>query len=267
MFKTYYGLTFNPFDKTISEKDCFHSRDHKEMLSRLHYLKDTRGIGLFTAPSGMGKTYALRCFAKDLNPNLYQVIYTCLSTISILEFYRQFSNALGLESSSRKSLMFRNIQEHLMHLIKDKRKTILFTVDESQYLKTEILRDLKMLMNFDLDARDCFALLLIGQPVLNDILDKQVHETLKQRIVIHYNFNGLSSAEVAQYIYSRLELAGASRSIIDDAAITSLSNGCQGSARQLNSLMTKSLMIGAQLKKQSIDTEIILAASNELALL
>jgi len=62
------------------------------MISRLNYLKDTRGIGLFTAPTGMGKTYALRCFAKDLNPNLYQVIYTCLSTVSILEFYRQFTN-------------------------------------------------------------------------------------------------------------------------------------------------------------------------------
>ena len=266
MFKAYYGLTFNPFHKTISEKDCFLSRDHKEMISRLNYLKDTRGIGLFTAPTGMGKTYALRCFAKDLNPNLYQVVYTCLSTVSILEFYRQFSNALGLESVSRKSQMFKNIQEHLIHLIKDKRKTIIFAVDESQYLNTEILRDLKMLMNFDLDARDCFALLLIGQPVLNDILDKQVHEALKQRIVIHYNFNGLNSEEVAQYIYSRLELAGASREIIDDAAIIALGNGCQGSARQLNSLMTKSLMFGAQLKKPSIDTEIILAASNELAL-
>jgi len=75
-----------------------------------------------------------RCFAKDLNPNLYQVVYTCLSTVSILEFYRQFSNALGLESVSRKSQMFKNIQEHLIHLIKDKRKTVIFAVDESQYL-------------------------------------------------------------------------------------------------------------------------------------
>src|SRR5665647_1808116 len=133
MFKPFYELSFNPFDKSISEKDCFVSDDHKQMISRLNYLKDTRGIGLFTAPTGMGKTYALRCFAKDLNPNLYQVVYTCLSTVSILEFYRQFSNALGLESVSRKSQMFKNIQEHLIHLIKDKRKTVIFAVDESQY--------------------------------------------------------------------------------------------------------------------------------------
>lgn len=50
MFRSYYGLSFNPFDKQMArEKDRFLSRDISEMLSRLDYLKDTRGIGLFTA--------------------------------------------------------------------------------------------------------------------------------------------------------------------------------------------------------------------------
>ncbi len=41
---------------------------------------------------------------------------------------------------------------------------------------------------------------------------------------------------------------------------------CQGTARLINSIMTKALLLGAQLKKQSIDTDIILSASNELVL-
>lgn len=70
MFTDYYRLSFNPFDKqNIKEKDAFRSRDHKEMLSRLEYLKTVRGIGVFTARPGMGKTYALRCFMNGLNPN------------------------------------------------------------------------------------------------------------------------------------------------------------------------------------------------------
>ncbi len=36
MFKHFYGLSFNPFDKSISEKDCFISDDHKQMISRLN---------------------------------------------------------------------------------------------------------------------------------------------------------------------------------------------------------------------------------------
>ena len=44
------------------------------MTSRLDYLKDTRGIGLFTARPGMGKSFALRCFAKCLNPKLLRFV-------------------------------------------------------------------------------------------------------------------------------------------------------------------------------------------------
>ena len=75
MFKSFYGMTFNPFDKSLPESYAFKSKDLEQMLSRLEYLKTARGIGLFTAPPGSGKTFTLRCFSKSLNPNLYQLSY------------------------------------------------------------------------------------------------------------------------------------------------------------------------------------------------
>ena len=108
MFRSYYGLSFNPFDKqNAREKDRFLSKDISEMTSRLDYLKDTRGIGLFTARPGMGKSFALRCFAKSLNPNLYHMEYICLSTVSVMEFYRQLCSVLGVEPRGGKPGMFR----------------------------------------------------------------------------------------------------------------------------------------------------------------
>ena len=96
MYTDYYGLSFNPFDKQmVKEKDAFESEDFREMTARLEYLKEIRGIGVFTASPGMGKTFALRCFSKKLNPNLYQCAYLCLSTVSVQEFYRQLCEALG----------------------------------------------------------------------------------------------------------------------------------------------------------------------------
>lgn len=84
MYTDFYGLGFNPFDKQmVKEKDAFESEDFREMTARLEYLKEIRGIGVFTASPGMGKTFALRCFAKGLNPNLYQCAYLCLSTVSV----------------------------------------------------------------------------------------------------------------------------------------------------------------------------------------
>jgi len=266
MYNHFYGLTFNPFDKSAPVKTAFPSKDHTEMQNRLSFLKSTRGIGLFTAPPGMGKTYALRCFAETLNPNLSQMIYTCLSTISVTEFYRQMCVQLGLEPAGRKTDMFRLIQERVRSLLKEKHKTLLVAVDECQYLNTDILRDFKLLMNQEFDSMDCFALIMVGLPHMNGILEKPVHEALKQRIVVHYNFNGLSSDETAQYIYSRIEAAGGACSIIDEAAIHTVAGYSQGAPRIINSVMTNALILGSQLKKQSIDTETILAASNSLAL-
>lgn len=266
MFKSFYGLTFNPFNKSIPENYAFCSHDHQQMLSRLDYLKNTRGIGLFTANSGMGKTFALRCFAKSLNPNLFQLSYICLSTVSVSEFYHQFCFELGLDYNSKKSIMFRNIQERLLNFFKEKRKTFILAIDESQYLNTNILRDIKMLMNAEFDSLDYFALVLIGQPYLSSILEKPIHESLKQRIIVHYNYEGFSSGESTDYIYSRIEAAGGARSIIDEAAIHAVSNFSQGTPRIINSVMTEALMLGTQMQKPTINTEIILSASNNLSL-
>jgi general secretion pathway protein A len=266
MFKSFYGMTFNPFDKSLPGNYAFQSKDHEQMLSRLDYLKNTRGIGLFTAPPGMGKTFALRCFAQSLNPNLYQLSYICLSTVSVTEFYHQFCHELGLDYGPKKAVMFRNIQERLLYLLKEKRKTFILTIDESQYLNIHIFQDIKMLMNTHFDSLDCFTLILIGQPYLISILEKPVHEALKQRIVIHYNYEGLSSDEAKNYIYSRIELAGASHSIMEEAAVHAVANFCQGTPRLINSVMTNALILGDQLHKNMIDTEVILSAFNNLSL-
>jgi len=70
MFTEYYVLSFIPFDKqNMKEQDSFRSKDHREMLSRLEYLKAVRGIGIFTARPGMEKIYTPRCFINGLNPN------------------------------------------------------------------------------------------------------------------------------------------------------------------------------------------------------
>lgn len=256
----------NPFDKGIKEKDAYFSKDLKEMISRLEYLNETRGIGLFTASPGTGKTFALRCFANKVNPNLTKVIYLCLSTVTTTEFYRQFCLALGIEPSSRKSDMFKDIKDHMENMSTDKRIHYILVWDEAQYLNSDILKDLKMLMNFSMDSKDCFSLVLIGLPVLNNILEKQIHEALRQRLVINYNFEGLSEDEALEYINSRLSLAGVSTEIFDTNALVAAYGGCGSSIRRLNMILTKALMIGAQHEKSIIDTDIIMAAANEISL-
>ena len=222
MYNDFYALSFNPFDKSISEKDSFLSKDFQEMTHRLEYLKDIRGIGVFTARPGMGKSYCLRCFSKKLNPNLYQVAYICLSTISVAEFYKQFCSILGVSDKGGKTGMFKAIQDQIYYQYKEKRQPLLLIIDEAQYLSTGILNDIKMLMNYGYDSVNCFTLILCGESHLNDILRKPVHEALRQRITVHYNYSGLDDKEVASYILYKLERAGGSKAFRSFARVTFL---------------------------------------------
>lgn len=261
MFNDHYALAFNPFDKQqVKECDRFESQDFKEMSSRLDYLKDTRGIGLFTASPGMGKTYCLRCFAKELNPNLYNFIYICLSTVSVAEFYRQLCYSLGISTKGGKPGMFKSIQEQVSYLYKEKRQPLMLAVDEAQYLGTGILDDIKMLMNYGYDSINCFTLILCGEPHLNATLRKPVHEALRQRITVHYNYKGLSDNETMEYIIHKLCSAGSSKAIIDDAALSAIAGHSHGNPRTIDNIMSDAIVIGAQQNKKCIDTETILAA-------
>lgn len=267
MNNTFYGLSCNPFDKqALKENSFFESNDHRQMISRLNYLKDIRGIGVFTASPGMGKSYALRCFEHSLNKNLYHMKYICMSTVSVAEFYKQLCEQLGLEAKGGKTIMFKSIQERLYYLYKDKRQPLILAIDEAQYLNNGILKDLKMLMNFSYDSLNCFSLILSGESYLNRTLEKPPHEALRQRITVHYTFQGLQPDEISAYIFHKLALAGGSRSIIGEDALNAISGYCQGNPRIIDNLMTDALTLGAQLQRQVIDSEVILAAVNEQTL-
>jgi type II secretory pathway predicted ATPase ExeA len=267
MFKDYYGFTKNPFDKqSLSEKDAFLSKDHKEMTACLSYLSKLRGIGVFTSDPGFGKTYALRCFTKTLDTNLNEVAYLTLSTVSILDFYRQLCNALGIDTPYGKAAMFRVIQERLYHLFKEKRKPLLLILDEAQKLSPAILNDLKMIMNHDFDSISCFSIVLAGEKHLNTNLEKPPQEALRQRIVISYNFDGLSDDETEAYLVHKLQIAGAAPSILGEGTLAAITAYARGCPRLVDNLMTQAFMLGAQLNKPALDTDVIMAAVNNLAL-
>ena len=53
MYSTYWGMKCNPFDKSINLKNTFKLDDFLQIQSRLEYLVDKRGIGVFTGAAGL----------------------------------------------------------------------------------------------------------------------------------------------------------------------------------------------------------------------
>lgn len=266
MYKAYWGMEFNPFGKEVPGKHFYRSTDYQEMGKRLEYLRNIRGIGLFTGLPGTGKTACLRAFVDGLNPNLYKTVYLPMTTVSASDFYRDLAAGLGLEPCYRKIENFRNIQERIRCMYRDQKTTLVILIDEAQYLSRAILADLKLLMNFEMDSRSYAILALTGQPTLNNTLSMQIHEALRQRIVISYNMQGLTPEEVTVYAKDRLKLCGVTQDIFEPAALEAAYGCCGGSIRRLNTLLHRALMIGCDEKLRVIGTQTVMDAANEIEL-
>lgn len=266
MYLSYYGMEFNPFVKGIDTKYAYETEDLKIIRNRLNYIKENPGLALFTGNAGLGKTFAIRDFLTKLNPNLYKTIYVSLSNITVLEFYKEIAYELGIEPMHKKIDIFRQIQETIINIVKNKKQQIIICIDEAQYLKTGILNDLKILMNFEMDSKNYFSLILVGHPILNDILNKNVHEAIRQRITISYNLSGISKDELENYINSRMKLVHANDGIFNSQIIEAIYNSCNGSLRVVNNIITKALIISCNKQEQIISTDTIMEALNELSL-
>lgn len=264
-YYTRFGLEFNPFLK--NSKDIFvDTKEFREITFRLDYLSNTKGFGLLTGAPGRGKTTALRNWAAGLNPSLFKVVYSSLSTLTVQDFYRNLAQELGAQPAFRKPDNFRLIQEEITRLSLEKRKTPVILIDEANYISNAVLNDLKLLFNFEMDSRDRAVVLLAGLPQLNSTLRLSIHEPFRQRIVMNYNLEGTSKEEGRFYISEKLSGAGCRQTVFEEGAMESILNAADGTPRIINKLCNASLLIGDSNKADFITTDIAMQAVNDCEL-
>lgn len=268
MYTSFYGMSCNPFLKSESIKYTYESNDFKETLTRFNFLKEVKGIGLFYGTSGLGKTFCARYFINNLNKDLYKVIYiTITHNMTVFDFFKVISDELDLEiGSCYKTDLYKNIQKEIMRLVKQDKIQPIIIIDDAHLLSREIFYNFKLLYDFEMDSKDYVTLILIGYPDLKYELCKNVYETLNQRIIVNYEFKGLSRKEVKEYVKTRLEIANTNKEIFSEEALNSLYSCCKSSPRRLNTLVLNSLMLGTQNKEKVIEIETIMNAKGEMDL-
>lgn len=260
-----YGLEFNPFIKNSKEL-LIVNKNYEEAKIRLDYLLQTKGLGLITGGPGCGKTTIIRNWTKELNTAAYKVIYLPLSTLTVMESYRQLAIGLNLEPKYKKHQNFQDIQSAIRRLNIEKKITPIIIFDEANYMSSSFLNDLKILFNFDMDSKDLAVVLLIGQPVIINTLSLKANEAIKQRIITSYNVEALSMEESVKYITSKIKEAGASEQIFTEQAIRAIASYSSCIPRIISRVCDTSLMIGNKLNKNIIDEDVTLMAINEVGI-
>ncbi|MCL1948791.1 MAG: AAA family ATPase [Turicibacter sp.] len=266
MYKTFYSLAREPFPKEVSAKDTFKSSSHQAALRSLDHLKQTRGMGLLTGSPGMGKSLALRVFAHGLNPNLFHCFYHPLSTGTVMDFYHAIVKGLGEEPKYRKVDLFKQIQDGISKMFRERKITPVIILDEMHLARDAFLQELVLLFNFDMDSSNPYILIMAGLPHLKQRLRINAHESLRQRIVAHYEIHPLSIEEAKDYLAHQLSLAGSNMDIFTEPALNAIASRTNGCPRTMALVATSAMMYGEKQKSNQID-EILVQQALENSLL
>ena len=163
---SYFNLSKHPFSKEIITDDLLTLPSIQRALQTLELLVDTKGIGCLTGKSGTGKSCLIRMLMKGMPSGLVKPVYLCHTSIGVMEFYTHLANALGLPPGGRRAALFRAVQERIYTLHRTSRTHTVLIVDEAHLLSNEILKELRLLSNFEVDSVNAMTILLCGQESL-----------------------------------------------------------------------------------------------------
>jgi general secretion pathway protein A len=270
MYKTFFGLTQEPFSIAPDPHYLFMSERHREALAHLLYgVQGGGGFVLLTGEIGAGKTTVCRCFLEQV-PRRTNVAYIFNP--------RQTAEEL-LESICEDFRIPREIEAARLPTARDHVAALnafllrthgvgqnnVLIIDEAQSLSAEVLEQLRLLTNLETNERKLLQIILIGQPELRDLLARPELEQLAQRVIARYHLDALSPRETAQYIHHRMTVSGLKGVLPFDAAsvrrIHALSHGVP---RRINLLCDRALLGAYAGGKPQVDVAIVDKAAAEV---
>lgn len=268
MYNAFYNLKDNPFRLTPDPSFIYMTSRHREALAGLVYSACTRpGLSLLIGEAGTGKTTLLYTLMGLLEKRRFITAVCNNPTLTRQEFYDLLMVKLGIQcSSSLKSRQLIALQETLLRNRADGRPSVLI-VDEAQRLPTELLEEIRLLLNIETPREKLLEIIMAGQPELNDVLRRPDLRQLKQRVSCICKLEPLSFHELREYVQHRLARAGLTgQQLFPEATLQAVYEYTHGIPRLVNSLCNCALQTGFALQAARISTAIIREAAKDLDL-
>jgi type II secretory pathway predicted ATPase ExeA len=257
VYETYWELSEPPFDNSPNPKFFYLSPDHEEALARLTYaVSHRKGCALLTGEYGCGKTTVSRMLLQRLDGDRYEVGLLTNPCWNATEFLREVLYQLGVNTSAQaKAELLHALHDLFFRHFRGGRDTVII-VDEAQLINDDaIFEELRLLVNFQTDDRFLLTLLLIGSSELRDRIRRIRH--LDQRVGVRYHLSALDRAHTENYIAHRLRMAGQTRRIFTDDAVTLIYDFTRGTPREINNLCDIALLVGYSRRASHVDEQIV----------
>jgi general secretion pathway protein A len=265
VYREFYGLVRAPFEMTPDPSFLYLGETHREGLAMLHYAIEARkGFLALTGEVGTGKTtlvHALLSQLKSSSPSAF--IFN--PRLEPLDFLRMLFDEFGIEAECRTKAEYLMALNHYLTDCLARDQIALLIVDEAQNLSPEMLEEVRLLSNLETPRSKLLQIMLVGQPELDEMLDRPELRQLRQRIVLRHQLRPFDADELDHYVAERLRLAGyTGKGIFTRSARKELHAVTGGVPRLVNVVCDSALLLGYSRELQEIGADIIHESAVEL---
>jgi len=242
MYLEYFGLTEPPFSIAPNPHYLYMSDQYLEALAHLMF-DSGGGFILLTGEVGTGKTTISRKMLENLSNNI-DVAWIINPKLSVDELLASICDELGITYPAGTSSIkiFTDLISEFLIQAHGHGRNVLLIIDEAQNLSPEVLEQLRLLTNLETNERKLLQIILLGQPELKTMLERNDLRQLAQRITARYHLHSLSLNSTTEYIRHRLTIAGCRQSPFPARTVKLIHRLSHGTPRLINLLCDRSLL-------------------------
>jgi general secretion pathway protein A len=246
MYARFYGFTTEPFQNTPDLDFLFLSPNHKEALACIEYgIRQRKGFIAITGEAGVGKTIILRSYLTKIDANKQKTIYILNPKVSFDSLLTSILKELSAEPVAGTATQKLNQLHEVLIAEYRKDHTVVLIIDEAQNLPVETFESIRMLSNMETATEKLIQMVLVGQPELDALLNRQELRHVRERIALRARIAPLTKTESEEYIDHRLNLVSREpRAVFSTQALDRIVKSANGIPRRLNILCDAVLIAG-----------------------
>lgn len=243
LYQQHFGFSEPPFSITPDTQFFLNHQSHRSALNTmLVALKHCEGFIKIVGEVGTGKTLLCRILLSHLNTD-FVTAYIPNPYLTPDELKAFVAQEIGAEydSGMQAHILMSSIYRKLIQLNRQHKQVVL-VVDEAQAMPRETIECLRLLTNLETEKKKLLQVIIMGQPELDILLNRDDLRQLKQRIIFSECLKPFSRDGVKDYILHRISSAGGAERIFTRGALWMLHKGSGGIPRLVNILCHKALI-------------------------